>query len=62
MNLYGELKELNLDGLKIAEVKDLTIKKDVAQFQLINGQVYILPPAPSYHISMTRHGIFSLTP
>jgi hypothetical protein len=43
-DLYEKLKELNLDDLKIAEVKDLTLTKDMAKFQMINGQLYVFQP------------------
>lgn len=42
--LYEKLKSLSLDDSKIAEVVDLSIKKDAATFNLNKGKIYLLKP------------------
>ncbi|MGB2697041.1 MAG: M1 family aminopeptidase [Candidatus Zixiibacteriota bacterium] len=63
-DLYEKLKDLNLDELKIAGVKDLSIKKDVAQFNLTDGQIYIFEPVQDKITGMVfiGEGVFEFTP
>ena len=44
LELYQKLKGLDLDNSKTAEAVDLSIEKDVATFNLIQGKIYFLEP------------------
>jgi len=42
--LYNELRQLDFDTTRIAEVKDITFHRDIANFYLEEGTIYFLKP------------------
>jgi len=42
--IYEELKNLELDETKVAEVESLTLKRDVGIFHLEKGEIYLVKP------------------
>jgi hypothetical protein len=44
LGVYGNLKNLELDETKVAEVESLTLKRDVGIFHLKRGKIYLAKP------------------
>ncbi|OGC76951.1 MAG: hypothetical protein A2Z27_06410 [candidate division Zixibacteria bacterium RBG_16_50_21] len=64
LSVYQELKKLELDAGKIAEVQDFTIRKDAATFRLTRGRIYLTRPVQGQVTGAVYigQGTFEFTP
>ena len=62
--LYEQLMNLSADELNVADVSALTLKRDVATFELRDGKLYLCKPINNRVCAAIYigKGVFSMTP